>query len=46
MKNADGGNVQQNVSTDANANIVVSHVVMNGADITIYDDFDKVGCVI
>jgi hypothetical protein len=40
MKDAGGNNAQQNVSTQANT--VISHVVMNGADVTIHDDFDKV----
>jgi hypothetical protein len=42
LKDSSATNVQQNVSTDANANILIYHVVMDGLDVTINDDFDKV----
>jgi hypothetical protein len=42
LKNAGGNDAQQNVSTDANANIVITHVVVDGADVTLCNDFDKV----
>lgn len=41
LKNS-GNYVQQNISTDSNANAVIIHVVENGLDVTIHDDFDKV----
>lgn len=42
LKNVGGNDAQQNVSTDANANIVITHVVVDGVDVTVCDDFDKV----
>jgi hypothetical protein len=42
LKNSAGNDVQQNVSTDANANIVITHVVVDGLDVTVNNDFDKV----
>jgi len=41
LKDSSAVDVQQNVSTDANANIIIYHVVMDGIDVTINDDFDK-----
>lgn len=42
LKDSNAVAVKQNVSTDANANIIISHIVMDGLDVTINDDFDKV----
>jgi hypothetical protein len=41
LKDSGAVAAKQNVSTDANANIIISHIVMDGLDVTINDDFDK-----